>query len=61
MYLPPTLCEPPKAENSLEQIVCNDKIFQFIGLPILHESWSCNLHEVDIEQADEDSGPDGGH
>ena len=46
--LPPALFEAPQTENSLEQIVQNYKILQFKGLPALHESWSCNLDNVDI-------------
>ena len=56
--LPPALFEPPQTEYGLEQIVHDDKVLQFIRLPVLHEGWSCDLDDVDIGQANEDSWPD---
>ena len=72
----PTLGEHPEAEESLAEVVDDHDPFDVVGLSILHELGTGNLwlhwapvsdntethlHDVDVEDADDGGGPDGGH
>ena len=72
----PALSKHPEAEESLAEVVDDHDPFDVVGLSILHELGTGNLwlhwapvsdntethlHDVDVEDADDGGGPDGGH
>ena len=61
MLSPPSLVKSPNTEASLKQIVRNHKIFEIVWFAVTHEPGPRNLDDVDVAQADDDGGPDGGH